>query len=59
MKITEVKAIIDYLISSNSNLKDLLVLEKLQSFMDYLEEQKHKNGGFIYVTKSSGLFECS
>jgi ubiquinone/menaquinone biosynthesis C-methylase UbiE len=59
LKITEVKAIIDYLISTNSNLKDLLVLEKLQSFMDYLEEQKHKNGGFIYVTKSSGLFVCS
>jgi ubiquinone/menaquinone biosynthesis C-methylase UbiE len=58
LKITDVKAIIDYLISSNTNLRDLLVQEKLQSFMNYLEEHKLKNGGFINVTKSSGLFEC-
>jgi ubiquinone/menaquinone biosynthesis C-methylase UbiE len=59
LKITEVKAIIDYLISSDSNLKDILVLETLQRFMDYLEEQKLNNGGYICVTKSSGLFVCS
>jgi hypothetical protein len=59
LKITDVKAIVDYLISSNTNLKEVLVDEKLKDFINYLEEQKLKNGCFINVTKSSGLFECS
>lgn len=57
LRITEVQAIVDYLLSTNTNLKSILVGEKIKEFNHFLEVKKQKNGGFINITKSTGLFE--
>lgn len=59
LKITNVNSIVDYIASSNTYIQNILTGKKLSDFIAYLEERKIQNGGFIKVTKSSGLFECS
>lgn len=57
LRVTEVQAIVDYLLSTITNLKSILVGEKIKEFNHFLEVKKQKNGGFINITKSTGLFE--
>ncbi|MGM0834628.1 MAG: class I SAM-dependent methyltransferase [Bacillota bacterium] len=57
LKITDVNAIVDYLLSSNTDLSNLLLKEKLTEFLLYLNSVKEANNGAIRITKSTGLFE--
>ncbi len=56
LNITDEKAIVDYLISSNNDLKKTLCDEKLLEFVYFLASEKEANNGFIYITKETGLF---
>jgi hypothetical protein len=56
LKVTSVQPIVDYLLSTHTDLKNHLTGEVLENFKVFLE-QKKENKGFIEITKSSGLFE--
>lgn len=58
LKIPDVEPVIAYLLSTHTNLKDQLTVRKLTEFRLFLEEKKKKDGGFIRITKASGLFEA-
>ncbi|WP_031263476.1 class I SAM-dependent methyltransferase [Sporolactobacillus laevolacticus] len=57
LQIDDVQAIADYILSSGTKAKAVLSGTKLEQFINYLEEVKKKNGGFIEITKATGLFE--
>lgn len=57
LKIDDVQAIVDYILSSGTKAKAVLSGTKLEQFIHYLDEVKKKNGGFIEITKATGLFE--
>lgn len=57
LKITDEKAIVDYLLSSNTDLHKILVNETLTEFLRFLTSEKESNNGVIHITKSTGLFE--
>ncbi len=57
LKITDEKAIVDYLLSSNTDLNKILVNEKLSEFIYFLASEKKSNNGVINITKLTGLFE--
>lgn len=55
--IDDVRAIADYIWSSSAKAKEVLSGAIREHFIDYLNEEKKKNGGFIEITKATGLFE--
>lgn len=57
LKITDEQAIVDYLLSSNTDLNKILVNDTLSEFLSFLASEKETNNGAIYITKSTGLFE--
>ncbi|WP_064094044.1 class I SAM-dependent methyltransferase [Rossellomorea aquimaris] len=57
LKVTDVQGIVDYLLSTHTDLKNRLVEKKLAEFIRFLEEKRVRNDGVIHVTKSTGLFE--
>jgi 2-polyprenyl-3-methyl-5-hydroxy-6-metoxy-1,4-benzoquinol methylase len=59
LNITDEIAIVDYLLSSNTDLNKVLVKETLSAFIDFLAAEKESNNGVIPITKSTGLFESS
>lgn len=58
LTVTEVEPLIAYLLSSHTELKNQLTGRKLTAFRLFLEEKKKEEGGFIRITKASGLFEA-
>lgn len=56
--VPEADPVIAYLLSTHTNLKDQLTGHKLTEFRLFLDEKKKKDGGFIKITKASGLFEA-
>lgn len=59
LKITEIQPIIDYLLSTNSEINNWLTGEKLSAFTRFLEQKKQRNNGTIDITKATGLFISS
>ncbi|OXS59623.1 hypothetical protein B1B00_11920 [Bacillus sp. DSM 27956] len=57
LNITDEKAIVDYLLSSNTELSEILVNDTLKEFLRFLSSEKEANNGVIHITKSTGLFE--
>jgi SAM-dependent methyltransferase len=57
LKITDEKAIEDYLLSSSTELNEILVDDTLEEFLRFLASEKEANHGVIHITKSTGLFE--
>ncbi|MBY6037728.1 class I SAM-dependent methyltransferase [Fictibacillus nanhaiensis] len=56
LNISNTDAIITYILSSETPAAKALYGETLCGFKQYLEKQKEKNGGYIHITKASGLF---
>lgn len=56
LKIPSVQPIIDYLLSTHTDLKNQLTGARLEEFKVFLEKMKKDNNDFISITKSSGLF---
>ncbi|WNB91232.1 class I SAM-dependent methyltransferase [Bacillus sp. NEB1478] len=56
LQITETEAIIEYLHSTDTEVNEVLSGDKLESFKQYLEDLKEKKGGYIPITKATGLF---
>ena len=54
--ITDINAIVDYLISTNPELSKIIVDEKLAEFLHYLSSVKEENDGGVRITKATGLF---
>lgn len=54
--ITDTNAIVDYLISTNPDLTNIICEDKLDLFLRYLNTVKEKNSGAIRITKATGLF---
>ncbi|WP_226682921.1 class I SAM-dependent methyltransferase [Sutcliffiella horikoshii] len=54
--ITDINAIVDYLISTNPDLSGIIVDEKLAEFLHYLSSVKEENDEGIRITKATGLF---
>ena len=57
LNITDEKAIADYLLSSNTELSEILVDDTLEELLRFLASEKEANNGVIHITKSTGLFE--
>ncbi|MGM0843160.1 MAG: class I SAM-dependent methyltransferase [Bacillota bacterium] len=57
LNITDEKAIVDYLLSSNTDLNKNLVNDTLSEFLRFLASEKEAHNGVIHITKSTGLFE--
>lgn len=55
--IDDVQAICDYICSSGTKAKKTLSCKKREQFLSFLNHEKEKNGGFIKITKATGLFE--
>ncbi|SFG83983.1 class I SAM-dependent methyltransferase [Sporolactobacillus nakayamae] len=55
--IDDVQAICDYICSSGTNANKALSGKKREQFLGFLNHEKEKNGGFIKITKATGLFE--
>ncbi|TGA98293.1 class I SAM-dependent methyltransferase [Sporolactobacillus shoreae] len=58
LRIDDVQAIADYILSSGTEIKKILTGAKLEAFIQYLEKEKEKQGGWIHITKATGLFEA-
>jgi ubiquinone/menaquinone biosynthesis C-methylase UbiE len=58
LEVTEVQPLAQYLLSTNSNTKEILMGEKLGEFTKFLKNRMQESGGLIYITKSTGLFEA-
>lgn len=58
LRIDDVHAIADYILSSGMEIKKIMTGVKLENFIQYLEEEKEKQGGWIHITKATGLFEA-
>ncbi|MDR7071383.1 class I SAM-dependent methyltransferase [Fictibacillus barbaricus] len=56
LHITETDAIVEYLSSTDTEVNEALLGHKLEAFKMYLEKLKDKNGGYIPITKATGLF---
>jgi ubiquinone/menaquinone biosynthesis C-methylase UbiE len=56
LEITEVRPILDYLLSTNTDLNYQLARNKLDALSSFLEKKLIENKGPISITKSSGLF---
>jgi ubiquinone/menaquinone biosynthesis C-methylase UbiE len=57
LEITDVNAIVNYLVSTNAELNNILQNEELTEFLRYLNSVKEANNGAIKITKSTGLFK--
>jgi hypothetical protein len=57
LEITDVNAIVNYLVSTNAELNNILQNEELNEFLRYLNSVKEANNGAIRITKSTGLFK--
>ncbi|RAZ79294.1 class I SAM-dependent methyltransferase [Planococcus halotolerans] len=58
LKVPTVQPIVDYLLSTHTDLKNQLTGKTLEEFKMHLEQKKKDNKGFIAITKSAGLFEA-
>ncbi|WP_100489148.1 class I SAM-dependent methyltransferase [Sporolactobacillus pectinivorans] len=58
LRIDDMHAIADYILSSGTEIKKIMTGAKLEDFIQYLEEEKEKQGGWIHITKATGLFEA-
>jgi len=57
LNITDENAIVEYLLSSNTDLNKTLVNDTLSEFLRFLASEKEAHNGVIHITKSTGLFE--
>ncbi|MFC0190140.1 class I SAM-dependent methyltransferase [Fictibacillus aquaticus] len=56
LKITDLRAVIDYLRSTHTEAKEKLIGEKVNAFERFLQQKMVEGGGYIMITKSTGLF---
>jgi ubiquinone/menaquinone biosynthesis C-methylase UbiE len=55
--IDDMQAICDYIWSSGTKAREVLSGKKREQFLSFLNHEKEKNGGFIKITKATGLFK--
>ncbi|WP_027632680.1 MerR family transcriptional regulator [Clostridium hydrogeniformans] len=56
--VTKVEPLVDYVLSTMGNAREILVDEKLTLFREFIQEEIDKNGS-IFITKDTGVFRCS
>lgn len=59
LEVTEVQPLIQYILSASTSIKDILIDEKRNEFVKFLEMKMLQNQGKINITKATGLFEGS
>ena len=53
--VTDIEPLVDYVLSTIGNAKEILTDEKLESFRDFLNEKLDRDGS-IFITKDTGVF---
>ncbi|WP_249315527.1 class I SAM-dependent methyltransferase [Bacillus sp. FJAT-49711] len=56
LEVTEMNPLVQYILSINTNIKEILTHDELQKFNEFIKNKQNQNNGMINITKATGLF---